>query len=242
MQTKGLDNIAICGTGIAFEYCLAALAHSLGNDINITAIELEDLPVKDAFYGNVTSPEIYKFHLSLGLTEPDLLLSTDTSFCYGTRYQSWADRMNWTQSYHLPFPIWENIPFHHYLIKAKAELEPYLVSAVCGTSGVFAHPPGDPNVPLSRAEYGYQLRPQSIARLLSQKSLPENVTRIKGSIDKIQVTGGHITAIKLQDKQNIQASFFIDASGDASLLMEALDNKFESRRTLCILESTKPRS
>ena len=237
MSEGVLDHILICGSGLAFEAGLAALARNLDPSIRITALELEPEDCFDPLYGSVMPPTAFTDLRLWGIEEPELLLKTDTSFCYGTSYANWAGQLSWTQSYHLPLPVWDGIELHFYLTHLGLPLEPYLVSAVCGKAGRFAHPPADPKIPLSRAEYGYQFDPSSLAGFLAGKDLPANVRRIRGEIGSILVEDDRIKAIALSDGSNLEAEFFIDATGPSGKLMEALGNCFQAERRIGFAQS-----
>jgi len=241
MSAPPIQKILVCGHGIAFEMMVAALAQCLAETIEIIALKIDNLQNYDAFYGSITAPTAHRIHLSLGLDEAKILSGTDTTFAYGTEYENWAGGLNWVQSYHLPFPVWDNIPFHQYLIRSQQALEPYLVSAVAGKKGVFAHPPQDPQIPLSRAEYGYQIRPSSIAKLLFSQPISRQVTRKNGVVSTVEVKNGKLAAVHLNDGQTISADLFIDASGPAGLLMSAIDNPFVGERRLGFAESVLER-
>ena len=237
MARQSLETIILCGHGLAFETTLAALSGTLPGEITIIALELKNADNKDIFYGSVTSPRAYNFHLSIGLSEPDLIYNTDTSFAYGTNYQNWASHLDWIQSHTLPFPIWQGTPFHHYLLKQKRSLQPFLVGAVCGSKGRFAHPPSDPKVPLSRAEYSYQFRPNSITALLKKQSRPKNIIRKIGEIKQVHTEDDELTSIELSNGEHITGQLYIDTSGHKGHLMEALGNKFHKDRFLYVAES-----
>jgi len=232
MTRKLLDTIIIFGHGFAFEITLAALSETLPDNINVIALETPELQSRDSFYGSVAPANAYDFHLSIGLTEPAVFFHTDTSFAYGTHYQNWANRLDWIQSYNLPLPIWQGVPFHHYLLHTKQSLQPFLVSAVCGDRGKFAHPPNDANNPLSRAEYGYQFKLASLNALLKKRSLPSNINRISGEIKRLYTNNNEITAIELTNGETIMGELYIDTSGPAARLMEAIGNPFQTERSL----------
>ena len=88
MNQQPLETIVLCGHGLAFETTLAALSETLPDNIEVIALDIIHPDNNDLFYGNITSPHAYDFHLSIGLNEPDLIYNTDTSFAYGTHYQN----------------------------------------------------------------------------------------------------------------------------------------------------------
>lgn len=233
-----VKHILVCGRGLAFEMGLAALANNLPNSVKITALELTNQTDHDAFYGNVTTPLAYEFHEKLGINEAGLLQQTNTTFSFGTQYTNWANKHNWTQAHHLPFPIWNSVQFHQYLRRFDEPLEPYLVSAIAGQNGGFAHPPTDPNIPLSRAEYGYQFQPETFVNYLKQQAQPNKVSRINGEIKSVETKRRTIVFVDLKDGTRISADLFIDASGVSGDLISTFGTEHSVARRLEVMEST----
>lgn len=236
-MTKGVNSLIICGQGLAFEMAIAALLYKLPSSINITALEVSNCEIIDPFYGHVTSPDSIPFNRTLGIEEPEFLLKTDASFSYGTQYKNWAGK-EWVQCHHLPFPVWENVPFIHYLTRSQQTLEPYLVTAECGKAKAFAHPPADKKVPLSRAEYGYQIEPNSLAKFFAARTQSKNVERLKGELKSVNTQDGRITSLTLEDGRQLKSDVFIDATGQSGALMQALENPFQSHTKICGIQQT----
>jgi len=237
MNQQPLETIVLCGHGLAFETTLAALSETLPDNIEVIALDIIHPDNNDLFYGNITSPHAYDFHLSIGLNEPDLIYNTDTSFAYGTHYQNWANRLDWVQSYNLPFPIWQGVPFHHYLLQKDRSLQPLLIGSVCGLKDKFAHPPSDAHIALSRAEYGYQYRPASLSALLKKQTRPNNIRRKSGEIKRVHSQGHKLISIELMNGELLKGQLFIDATGPKAELMKSLENNFKLQRSLYISES-----
>lgn len=233
MSEPSVKSVLICGAGLVFEMALAALSKTLPSSIEVTALEITGHKNTDGFYGHITPPTAYNFLVSLGLDETELFLRTNTSFTYGTAYENWGGR-NWAQCYAQPFPVWDNVLFHQYLTRLGAPLAPFLVGSVAGLNGRFAHPPADPNIPLSRAEYGYQIDPASISAWLKRQSLASNITRLSGEISKIK-TKTNVSAIKLEDGRTLSADLFIDCTGSGGIMAE-LGNSFVTEQTLGVKE------
>ncbi|ESQ89413.1 tryptophan halogenase [Asticcacaulis sp. AC460] len=196
----------------------------------------------DVFYGNLTSPAAYDFNLSLGVSEPDLILDSDTTFSYGTHFTNWgARRLDWVQAFHLPLPVLEGATFQHYLTQqGQAALEPFLVSAVAARRGVFAHPPEDPGHPLSRAEYGYQFDASAYGSLFERAATRSGVRKIAADISAIDAADGVINAIHLSDGQTLTADLWIDATGaQATLLSHIAGERHSARRLHAYLTRTE---
>ena len=225
-----VNSILIYGAGLAFEYVTAALSSALPESKSIVAIENLGSAKKDALYGNVSTPAIYNFHHNIGLSEPDLVLNTDTVFSYGTHYKNWGANEDWVQCFSLPFPVWDGVEFHHYLTRIADRLEPYLPGAMATKAGRFAHPPRDPKVILSRAEYGYQFDPQNIAKVLKTRPRPSNVTRLSGALRKTKIIDNTLHSIELESGEMFDADLFVDASGIEGSLIGQFDNRFVTDR------------
>lgn len=250
-MTTGPSHIALYGTGLALEYALASLRRAMPADVIFTVIEdgivqgetvqdggVQDGAVQDGsiehgasadydvLYGSVMPPQAYSFHLQVGLQEPDVILQTGTSLSYGSGYSNWGG-VNWVQAYNLPFPIWSGVRFHHYLTRAGAPLEPFLSGAMAGRAGRFAHPPEDKQVPLSRAEYGYQVDVAEMTALLKASNSAPNIKRLHGPLRKVITDNRHITALEISDGQRISADFYIDVSGPDTVLLESMGGDFQ---------------
>src|SRR5690349_3638841 len=158
-----IGRIVVCGGGLAAHLAAAALARQLPRSIQVVWVKSGDARDADLFYGSVSGPGAYAFNLAAGVSEPRLVLDTDTAFSWGTRFDDWgAAHHSWVQCFHLPFPVVGGVPYHQHLLRLGiGDLEPLLLPAVAARLGVFAHPPENGSGPLSRAEYGYQFDPYS---------------------------------------------------------------------------------
>ncbi len=224
--------------------CAIALANRLPNDIEITLIDTADADATDVFYGNVTSQTSYDFLLSLGITEPELLLETDTAFSLGTRYENWGlQKRYWTQSFHIPLPIFEGVDFHHFVIRhhqtsaRPCSLEPYIMSVQAAEHGVFAHPPEGRKIPLASVEYGYQFSPKSWTDFFKTVLTKTRVKQIKQSIKAINRENEIVLSLSLDDGTTLKADFYIDCSGQEAILATSGKRDWHGNRELRALSS-----
>ncbi len=238
-----LSSVLICGSGLAAEYVAAALDRSLPQDISITFLETPQNDGEDYLYGTVSTPTSYSFHNEIGLSEPDIMTKTHTVFSYGTQYKNWGDAGNWVLCFNLPFPVWDSVPFHHYLAKTNTQLEPLLPGAIAGQNGRFVHPPNDQNLPISRAEYGYQFNPTSLTNIIRKiHSSANRVVRVQGKVDGVNASQGKLNSISLANGKDLTADLFIDVTGMESELLSALGIKFTEDQNLYFAVSEKPYS
>ena len=249
MTTEGaapIDHIVICGTGLAAHMTAAALASQLPPSTRITLANIGDTSDTDLFYGSVSAPSAYSFNLSVGLSEPKLLLESDTAFSWGTKYVQWAGgRRSWIQCFHLPMPVIEGVLFHHYLAKqGESQLDRYLVSAAAARRGVFVHPPQRPGQtgqqPLARAEYGYQFDPASYARLFQSSTNGARVRQVDGALAEVECGEGGISSIRLSDGQLLEADWYVDCTGPGALLLSRLGSAFRGSRRLRAAMTRRP--
>ena len=241
-----IEHIAIVGTGLAAQMTAAALSHQLPPSIRLTLAQIGDTSGTDAFYGSVSSATAYAFNLSAGLSEPNLVLESDTAFSWGTKYARWAGgSRSWIQCFHLAFPVIDGVLFHHYLAQqGDAQLDRYLVSAVAARNGVFMHPPQRPGQSgqqlLARAEYGYQFDPASYARLFQLSTNGERVRLIEGALSEVECGEAGIASVRFADGGVLQADLYIDCTGPEASLLSSLDPAFVGTRRLRAAMTKRP--
>ncbi len=218
---KPLERIVVCGSGVAAHLTAVALARQLPPAIRIVWVNGADSRDTDLFLGGVTAPSAYAFNLAAGVSEPRLIIDTDSTFSWGTHFQDWgAGKVSWVQCSHLALPIVNGVLFHHYLWRLGiGPLEPFLAPAMAARRGVFAHPVAKGPKLLSRAEYGYQINPYSYAAPFAAAARALQVETITADITNVECAEGTISALHLADGRVISADLFVDCTGpDARLL------------------------
>jgi tryptophan 7-halogenase len=218
---KPVERIVVCGGGLAAHLAAVALARQLPQTIRITWVKGADSRDADLFFGGVTAPSAYAFNLAAGVSEPRLMLDTDSTFSWGTHFQEWgAANMSWVQCSHLPLPIIGGVLFHHHLWRLGiGELEPFLTSGAAARRGVFAHPVEKGPKLLARAEYGYQFNPYSYRVPFAAAAQAFQVDVVDAGIAEVVCGDGTISELRLSDGRVITGDLFVDATGpDARLL------------------------
>lgn len=231
-----VGRILVCGSGLAAEMTVAALAAQLPAHVAIVRVNAGNQRASDLFYGSVTAPSAYAFNLSAGVDERRLILDSDTSFSWGTRYADWGGR-GWMQGFALPFPVVDGVQMHQYLTLVGADgITPYVAGVQAARRGVFVHPPreGDGQHPLARAEYGYQFDPADYAALFAAAVPAGRVERLAGSVVGVEVVDGAIVSVGLDDGRAVGADWYVDCSGPAAMLLSALVPDWEGDRRIAI--------
>ena len=241
IETTGL-HIAICGGGLAGYMTAAALSRHLPETCKLTLVVTSEAPAADVFYGSVTAPSAYDFNLSLEVSEPELILESDTAFSFGTHYQGWGgEDREWVQGFQQPLPVLGGVQFHQYLTRVGLEtLEPYLVSAVAAKRGAFAHPPEQAAHPLSRAEYGYQLDVRSYCELFFRAMDKSRLVVIQSEITDIDTGPEGLDVLHLSDGQTLSADMFVDCTGPEAALLSRLGVSLTAERQLGAIMSRTP--
>lgn len=229
------QTIIICGGELAGCLTAAHLSKQLGSSHRIVLLPNVGSSGFDYMYGGATAPTAYEFFRSIGLDEPNLIQNTSTSFSLGTRIQSWPkSSSDWVLCHHLPLPALHAVPFQHHMARVGADLQDLLVSASAAKAGKFAHPPQDPKVPLSRAEYGYQFDPGEIVDLLKQKLSHSAVEIRLEPVTRIDAYEGAISSISLETGEQLRGDLYVDCTGPDRELLKVLCIPFQSDRTVSL--------
>ena len=242
MPQQDAPQFLIYGNTFAASMTVLALSKTLAKNIKLLWVKPAESCSSDLLYGGISSPDAYQFNLQYGVTEPELILDTDTSFSFGSHFKSWGDNnRSWVQCFHLPFAATSGVELHHFMTKHNAALGDFLISAQAAKQGTFAHPPTDnPKAPLSRAEYGYHFDPAQWSSIFFSKIDKDRVEVVLGDIQSINHQHDQIDYVQLTDGSKLQADLYIDCSGTSSQLLASLDNRFECQRTVQLSNEIQP--
>ena len=230
--------IIVCGGGLAGYLTVAHLCSQLTASHRIVFLPECGTPTFDFMYGSATSPSAYEFLRRIGLDEPNLIQNTATSFSLGTHIQKWPlEGSDWVQCHHLPLPALNAVSFQHHLFRDGSDLQALLVSSVAARAGKFAHPPQDPKIPLSRAEYGYQFNASGWVALIKEGLRQSNLEIFSKKVERVEVDGANVSGIVLETGEQVRGDLYIDCTGPERRIMTALGVPFTSRRTVSARES-----
>ncbi len=166
---------------------------------------------------------IHRFHDLVGLREQDCLHKSNASFSLGILSRSpGKDYMLVEGPYGAPLDTidFQSLYYKSVLLNSPYKLEDYSLSAVAARSGRFCHPVNDPKSIYSTLRYGLHLELNSYANILKSRALELGVKIIEGDCLGVNVSGlGEIESLVLVNGQQLTADFFIDCSGEQSLLL-----------------------
>ncbi|WP_339722357.1 tryptophan 7-halogenase [uncultured Paraglaciecola sp.] len=241
MSQQDTSQFLVFGNTFAASMTVLALSKVLPKNITIIWVKPASSCPSDLLYGGISSPDAYQFNLQYGVSEPQLILNTDTTFSFGTGFNAWGNNnLSWMQCFHLPFAATEGVELHHFMTRHKASLGDFLISAQAALKGTFAHPPTDNlQSPLSRAEYGYHFDPSQWSAIFYDKIDKHRVKVIDADITKLNHSQDSIDSVQLDDGTKLEADLYIDCSGTKSTLLASLKNDFICQRTVQISSETQ---
>lgn len=239
-MTTPQKSIIVCGKGFAASMTALALANGLGDRHKVVLIQDVARPAQDVLYGSVTAPTGYDFYRTLGLDEPNLFLNSSTAFSFGTHFQNWpAANRDWMQCHQQPLPVLAGVPLQHHLVRNRQALEPLLIAAIAARKNKFAHPPEDPTVPLSRAEYGYQFSVAEWTSLLQAQLQVSRVDVRNGQLASVETDGERITLLKTRDGNTLSADLVVDCTGTDRICLRSLGAPFQSDRSISVSSASE---
>jgi tryptophan halogenase len=220
MDSTGIRKVVIAGGGTAGWVTAAALSQQLGELLDITLVESEEIGTIGV--GESTVPPMRTFHSLLRINEPEFMRATSATFKLGIQFENWGrigDR------YMHPFgrhgkSTWL-AEFHHFWLRSletglTAELGEYCLEWQAAQAGRFA------TSPQSEINYAYQVDASLYAKFLRKVAERQGVKRIEGKIKSVQqnAASGFIEALLLQSGESIEGDLFVDCTGFRGVLIE----------------------
>lgn len=220
MQNQPVKRVVIAGGGTAGWTVAAALAQQLGQIIEITLVESEEIGTVGV--GEATIPTIRTFHALLGLDEREFMRATQATFKLGIGFDDWArvgdryihafgdiGKTTWMGGFHNMWLMAKSLGFGD-------ELGDYCVEHKAAEEGRFTI---SENVPMN---YAFHLDAGLYARYLRSRYEPKGVRRIEGKINTVEQDpeSGYVKALVMESGARVEGELFIDCTGFRGLLIE----------------------
>lgn len=215
-----IKKVVIAGGGTAGWIAASALAKQLGEILDITLIESEEIGTVGV--GEASIPPMRVFHKLLRIDEQEFMRATSATFKLGILFENWG---NIGEKYIHSFgktgkETWM-AEFHHFWLRAHeqgfgAEFGDYCYELQAAKSNKFA------TSPESSINYAYHLDATRYAGYLRKISESNGAKRVEGKISQVvqNPETGFIEALKLESGQIIEGDLFIDCTGFRGLLIE----------------------
>ena len=224
-----IQSILIAGGGIAGWFAAASFTKLLPG-VQVSVIEPPGAPPNplDLYAG--TRPDLGPLHERLGFDERVLLTRCGGVFRLGQRLDGWAaDRSACLHCYGHYGARLGNAAFHQEWLRADraGEAAPFAqhsTAVALAEADRFVFPTDDPRSPLSTYDYALALDPLLYRDLLRETAIAAGAATIEGEIAGVEcVAGDRIGAIRLADRRSLTADLYVDCTGSAARLIEALD-------------------
>jgi len=180
--------------------------------------------------GRWTLPSSRGIHGLLGVKEVDFVRATNATFKLATEHRGWQGEGS--RYLHAHGEIGSDLsgtPFYRYLamqatMGREADPEPYSLAAAAARRGRFARPIAKTAL-TSSFTYGYHLDDAAYRAYLQAHALKLGVRRMESAMREVVLASdGRIASVTLQDGASLEGDYFLDCSGRAAVLMQALSN------------------
>lgn len=213
-------NVVIAGGGTAGWLAAAALSQQMGNNVNITLVESNEIGTVGV--GEATIPPMKTFHRLLRINEQEFMKATHATFKLGIKFEGWLKQGH---DYFHSFGSTGNntliTEFVHFWLRGRkeniaAEFGDYCLeykAALDQRCSVTAD---------TKINHAFHLDAGLYATFLKRLATARGVTRQEGKIVRVQQnpTTGFITALNLDSGTLVQGDFFLDCTGFKALLIE----------------------
>jgi tryptophan 7-halogenase len=228
------SDVVVVGGGTAGWIAAALLVKILGNAINITVVESEQIGTIGV--GEATIPPILTLNRALGFDEAEFIRATHGTIKLGIEFENWTSP---AECYMHAFGnIGKDFPFcsfHHFWTRGGKEgrresLWDYSLNYQVAKQNKFARLEKIEEGNLPGLLYAYHFDAGLYAAYLRRFSEQLGVKRVEGLIGKVNLdpNTGLVTSLGLQDGAAIAGDLFVDCSGFRGLLIEqALNTGYE---------------
>lgn len=220
--------IVIAGGGTAGWITAAALSNQLGELIDITLIESEEIGTIGV--GEATIPPMRTFHRLLGMNEQEFMRATNATFKLGIQFENWkAFGEKYFHSFGVTGKQTLITDFIHFWLRGRKlgiaqDFGDYCLEFKAALLERFS------TNSETKMNYAFHLDAGRYARLLRGRSEARGVRRIEGKIANVNLNpdSGFIASLDLESGQKVEGDLFIDCTGMRALLIEqALHTGYE---------------
>ena len=221
MSGRPVASIAVIGGGIAAWAAAGALAARLPG-VAVTVVEDGAVPPSLVDLASIASPSIVDFHADLRFEEAPLMRQVDAVYRLGARYVGWrACGGAYLHTHGEEGPAMAGAPFHQHWLRLEpeaGEFSDYAIGSALARAGRFAHPSLDPQSPLSRFGYGFQLDAAKYRDALRLFALSRGVTAV-GADPAVVLAEGRVVALGGEGSR-IEADIYVDTIGTVAARLD----------------------
>lgn len=216
--------IVIAGGGTAGWMSAAALAKTLGQVVEVTLVESDQIGTIGV--GESSIPPLVTYNRLLAIDEAEFMRATQATFKLGIGFENWSvEGEKYFHSFGVTGRDHWSAGFQHFWMHGRTKqhrqsYDDYCLELKAAYAGKFAH------LPDNRINYAYQFDSTLYAKFLRKMAEANGTRRVEGKIAQVELSeeDGNITALVLESGQRIEGDLFLDCTGFRALLIgEALD-------------------
>ncbi|MAH73807.1 MAG: tryptophan halogenase [Cellvibrionales bacterium TMED49] len=221
MKNKPVKKVVVVGGGTAGWLAAASIAKLLGDNLQITLIESDEIGTIGV--GEATIPTMLVLHHLLKINEQEFMSAVHGSFKLGISFENWgALGDKYIHSFGVTGKGCWAAGFHHFWLKARklglsGDYGNYCTELMAAKSDRFAV-----SVNNEKLNYAYHFDAGLYANFMRKIAEESNVRRLEGKIINVVTdeVSGFISAVRLDSGQRIEGDLFVDCSGFASLIID----------------------
>lgn len=220
-----INKLVIVGGGTAGWIAAAAFSRLLGKTLSIELVESDAIGTVGV--GEATIPQIIRLNTILGLDEHDFVKRTNGTFKLGIEFVDWGRLgSSYLHTFGDAGMNLASVPFHHYWKRAdnaglNKDLWHYSLHKCAADQAKFGKLDRVGNTSMTGLAYAYHFDASLYAAYLRAYSEKHGVKRTEGIVQSVarNAESGDLTAITLDNGQEIAGDFFIDCTGFRALLL-----------------------
>lgn len=215
-----ISRVVIAGGGTAGWIAAAALSKKLGELLDITLVESEQIGTVGV--GEATIPPLRTFHKLLGIDEKQFMRATQATAKLGIAFENWGKKGDrYIHAFGKMGTTAWMCDFHHFWLHGRemgfdSDIGDFCLELQAAEAGKFATSPKSP------VNFAYHLDAGKYAKFLRTFSERYGVTRVEGKISEVEQNHetGNIESLVLEGGRRINGDLFIDCTGFRALLMQ----------------------
>ncbi len=228
MKNNKVKKVVIAGGGTAGWMAATALTKLLGENLDITLVESDE--IASVGVGEATIPTLFYYHQLLKINEAEFLKAVQGTFKLGISFENWRDvNEDYIHAFGTTGKDCWAAGFQHFWTKGRehgfaGDYGEYCIEQVAAINEKFAQ------LPRNGINYAYHINATLYAKFLKKIAEEHGIKRVEGKITSVNLDpeSGFITSLDLENGKHIEGDLFLDCTGQRALLIEqALHTGYE---------------
>ena len=220
INSQKVKKVVVVGGGTAGWLAAASMSKLLGQDIEVTLIESNEIGTVGV--GEATIPTMLVLHHLLKIDEREFMAAVQGSFKLGISFENWKrPGHDYIHSFGDTGKGCWAAGFQHFWLKGKArglshDYGDYCAELLAAKAGKFAV------ISDNKLNYAYHFDASLYATFMRKIAEAAGAVRIEGKIINVATDpdSGYISSVLLQSGKSIDGDLFIDCSGFSGLLID----------------------